>query len=265
MAVADEVFANEILGLGWKQGVCFQANGFAFLDAIERSKTHWQNDEKSGDLWVIASQTCDIIKTPSREPYVYALRAFMANELPPRNTYRLFAIDRGRKLVADAAYGVHLKKEALRYVPVLPGLEADPARAQWFSLWLANRFTRDAFPNEVVGAVIAPLKAVLLREARSKDPDVRAVLQRGDFRLTELAVAEFYSVEMLLVTDEPLDGQLKLAAGRIIDALRAALRPDIARLELCRIATSTEISLDYYLQTREIDLDDASFATLVER
>jgi len=214
---------------------------------------------EGGDLLVIASQTCDIVKPPAKEPFIDSLRALTMKTPPPKNSYRFFLLDPKRILVADAAYRVQLRKEVLLGLKPEPGLAADPRRQAWFGIWLANRYTREAFEDEIVDAVVRPIRTAITALVKSKDPDIRRALASVEIRLVDLAPASFYSVNLVMLSEDPIEGELRLAAGRVVQAISDSLRPGLAALESCPILAHDEISLREYLSTREIDLDDISY------
>jgi hypothetical protein len=213
-----------------------------------------------GEQLVVTSQTCDVIKPPDKEPFIDAVRAYVAKQKPNKNSPRYFLLNPDTMLVADAAFHVQLDKEMLLGDSPKPGLSEDPRIQEWFSVWLSNRFIREAFADEVVEAVIRPFKAAIRAFQKSKDPDVQSVLQLCELRILDLQPSASYAVDLVVLTAEPLEGAEELALGRVVDGMRAALVGKTATLQSVNVRTYGDISHADYLATSEIDIDDVTYA-----
>jgi|SRR5450755_2342865 hypothetical protein len=143
---------------------------------ITSSHLNWRVEHKTledDDLLVVVSQTCDIRRLASKEPYVEAIRAFwtedkgLINEAKT-NSIRHFPLQfsnidgKQSALIADATVHIQIEKNALLSLePIICFKEIDRATPLLFRRWLTERYGRQAIPDEIVEAVQKPIvKAV---------------------------------------------------------------------------------------------------------
>lgn len=216
---------------------------------------------KQKDLWVLATQDCDLVKGTSIEPYVVAIRAFATtNErtltIADGNSSKFFLLDPDQGLVADATVQIQLEKPVLQEFDPKPVIATDD-RKRRFARWLARRAERPALPDYLVQVFVDPFLSGLRRlgeeNPRSLDclAEVREARVRvsGDVPLT---------VDLIFFTEagHPIDGGVGLAD--LIGHIETWLDPKLVSL---RWATSSlgEISVQDYLATEQIFLDHYTY------
>jgi hypothetical protein len=143
---------------------------------ISSSPLSWRIEHRTldeEDFLVVVSQTCDVRRLANKEPYIEAIRAFWTDDKSlineaKTNSIRHFALqfrDIDKKqvaLIADATIRVQIEKDSLITLePIICFREDDKATPLLFRQWLAERYGRQAVPDEFVNAVQKPIvKAV---------------------------------------------------------------------------------------------------------
>lgn len=269
-ASAEEDVSAVLRRAGWEQGHLVEvARGHFELGPSKDPSVRelqWHHEEAAtSDRLVIASQTCDIVKRPDREPTVETLFAFETGNRDllrnaNRNSARYFLLDPDRGLVADFGRRVPLRKTALVGLTPKPGLAAEPRRKAWFATWLGRRYSRPAIPDDVVAAVVRPIQA-LVREMRdSRDPDLGALTWVNEIRFRRLHRPPF-DVDLLLIADHPVPGEERIALARIVERISKRLQGGSgARLNSWDLASLEEVAYADVLETDEIALDDVTYA-----
>src|SRR6266487_2913324 len=141
-----------------------------------KSNLSWKVEHKTlddEDFLVIVSQTCDIRRLANKEPYVEAIRAFWTDDKSlineaKTNSIRHFPLQfrevdgKQLALIADATLRVQIDKDSLFSLePITCFKEDDRTTPLYFQRWLADRYGRQAVPNEFVNAIQKPIvKAV---------------------------------------------------------------------------------------------------------
>ncbi len=156
----------------WRQGVLFSAPEItivwnAFSGENPPRITTQSRKPRSGEKFVVISQTCDIKAKKDDEPYIEALlctkernRGYLARI--DRNSARKFVISSDIDLVAEAKYRVLLEKDVLDALTP----EAWPGTTERFGRfvrWLARRFDRPALPDKMVETFQIPIENILKR------------------------------------------------------------------------------------------------------
>src|SRR5260221_9151184 len=110
---------------------------------------------RKDDHLVVASQDCDIVSNLSEEPDIIAMRAFCTENATilrhaGSNSCHYFLLDHRRGLVAEASIMVLVEKPVLTHFTPESGV-LDVTVKERFARWIAHRFTRPAFHENVVG------------------------------------------------------------------------------------------------------------------
>jgi hypothetical protein len=224
----------------------------------------WRHYEPDGRRRiVITSQSCDIFKPVSGEPYVSGIPAYVATDPAVlhnanRNSARYFLLDPKTGLIADASVTITMDKRILAEVRPGLGIAEDPQRKAWFSRWLARRYTRPALEDPVVRVVVGPLARVIRKATRSAR-SAAALGWVNEVRIRHLETASFYAVDLLFICDDPVPANEKLELARIAAEFRTVLDPSQAQLRSFEIVSLTEISYADVLETDEIPLDELTY------
>lgn len=215
------------------------------------------------DYLVIASQDCDIVRSLNEEPNVVALRAFITDNgsilrYADSNSSRYFLLDRGRGLVAESSIMSLIEKPVLLSFMPEPGA-CDGATQERFARWIAHRFDRPAFDDDVVGAVIKPLLDNLSQMQKGNDPDLNALDNVKEVRLAKIVGKPPFDVRLLfLIPEDGLpDGGVALA--RLVFRMRTWFNPLAARLVAWDARHLYEITVGDYLDTQQIYLEQYTY------
>ncbi|MFF7566641.1 hypothetical protein ACFZB4_42630 [Streptomyces pseudovenezuelae] len=218
----------------------------------------WRQDAGPSDPWsatvlspsgwyVLLSQDCDLVRSPAVEPTVLIAPLMVI----PRTSWdglrrsysaRSFAYPRDKftSLKDDEGVAVELPwtSSILKGSLQAPGVEAmrpltGPERRE-FSLWLAQRTGRLPVPDDVVTRVLDPAYQVrksLLKKheggSRNHDALSVAAAERWFIRRRENKVTLF--------------GQLTVRSLLFAELLNEDHRPDLEKIELCRVALERAI------------------------
>lgn len=176
----------------------------------------WKTKEVTldeNDLLVIVSQVCDIQKTPDKEPYVEAVRAYWTNERDiihqaKRNSVYYFLLrertisnNRKEALIVDLRHRLLIEKESLsKCQPESYFDEENTVTPRRFRQWLGRRYLRQALENELVIAIQQPIVNAI-RKLSSGDPlhDTLDSLREIRFFLQNETAP--YQIEMLFLFD----------------------------------------------------------------
>lgn len=176
MSEADAV-GEELIRCGWHQGSLLPAvsaqKSWLALKSIEETPLTWRLQQElleENNLLMIVSQTCDIKRAPTQEPYVEAVRAFWTNDRniiheAGKNSIRHFLVFRRittlgivEGLIADATVRVQIEKAALLQLTPLMGFnESNKITQRRLRRWLAKRYNRPALSDELVIALQRPI------------------------------------------------------------------------------------------------------------
>ncbi len=200
---------NNVAGSSENQGALITSN----------SQLSWKIEHRTlddEDFLVIVSQTCDIRRLAIKEPYIEAIRAFWTDDKSlineaKTNSIRHFPlqfrnVDKKQvALIADATIRVQIEKGSLLSLePITCFREDDRATPLLFRRWLAERYGRQAVPDEFVNAIQKPIvKAV----KRLKSTDNLFRIFGSIWRIQYLIRNDErpYLVEMLFIESERKD------------------------------------------------------------
>lgn len=222
---------GRLYGAGFRQGAVLRSSALKFVYCVPTpdggSIETKERAVKARERLVVASQDCDILAKPEREPYVELL--ICKQEKPERcatlvegNSSRWFLIDADKRLVAQALQKIHVKKEALEQVE-LEDWSLNGEALERFARWLARRYIRPAFPDEFVEAYQDPVDGVF-EETPTK------VLEQFSHVVSEIRVSKSstqgppYNLDFLLLTaDEDLSEEEAEAIALVQDGMESAL------------------------------------------
>lgn len=218
---------------------------------------------RQGDALVIASQDCDIVSNVSEEPTIVALRAFFTENTSilryaDGNSSHYFLLDRNRGLVAESSVMVLIEKPVLLNLTPEPGV-LDLATQQKFARWVAHRFDRTAFPDDVVGAVVKPILDNLSKMQLENDADLDALRVVKEVRLAKIEGKPPFAVRMLFIIPESGLPDNGIALDRFVARMRGWFNPLAARLVAWDARHIYEITVGDYLDTQQIYLDHYSY------
>lgn len=169
----DDFKSTNLLNGGWFQGILIDiGSAHIHFHTWNEESSNWEiksDNLAAGELLVIVSQTCDLLKAQAKEPFVEAIRAFWT-DVPSiireagRNSARYFLLqqrkvgDSNQGLIADGTFRVLIDKVALRQLePIQCFNEGDKATPKKFSNWLGRRYNRPAVPDDHVRAIQKPI------------------------------------------------------------------------------------------------------------
>lgn len=215
------------------------------------------------DRFVVASQTCDIVKSPNDEPNIVAMRAFTTDNTAilraaGGNSSRYFLLDPDRSLVADGTVMVLIEKPVLTELTPEPGV-IDSATQEHFARWIGHRFSRPAFPDEVVKAVIAPILSNLHEMQKTSDPDLTALDMVKEVRLLRLAGEPPYNIRLLFIIPETGLSDNGKGLARLIARMRDWFDPKAACLDGWDYRNLYQVTAGDYLDTQKIYLDEHTY------
>lgn len=196
---------------GFKQGAILLSSGLKFVysmptrdgEGIKVKERSVKNDERL----VVASQDCDILATPDREPYVELLickqeeKEFYQGIIEGNSSRRFLldkVLDEDKRFVAQAIQRIHIKKEALEQLE-LEDWSLNGEMLERFARWLARRYVRPAFPNDFVAVYKDRVKEVF----DSTDPEVISAFSSvvSDIRISKSSTeGPPYDLVFLLLT-----------------------------------------------------------------
>ncbi len=225
---------------------------------------------------VVASQACDIDRSPEQEPCVVAMRAFFTTNEPTlaaagRNSTRHFLLDPARGLVVDATVQTLIEKPLLATLTPEPGAP-DARMRRRFARWLARRYNRPALPDEIVHAVSAPILTNLRLLQHEGNALIAVLDQVEEVRLARMEGAPPYSVRLLFILPEPDsdhasgdDGAVIAALARLISTMRDWFDPALASLDAWDATRLGDVSANALFDTDELALDEYTYRGLTVR
>lgn len=215
------------------------------------------------DYLVIASQDCDIVRSLSEEPNIVAMRAFTTENsnilrYADSNSSHYFLLDRKRGLVAESSIMALIEKPVLMNFAPGPGA-CDGATQERFARWIAHRFDRSAFDDDVVGAAIKPLLENLSQMQKSSDPDLDALDHVKEVRLAKIVGKPPFDVRLLFIIPEDGLPDKGVALARLVFRIRSWFNPLAARLVAWEARHLYEITVGDYLDTQQIYLEQYTY------
>lgn len=243
---------------------------------MSRTFNQWKTKEvrlDENDLLVIVSQACDIQKTPDKEPYVEAVRAYWTNERDiiyqaKRNSIyyfplkeRIISNNRKETLIVDLRDRLSIEKESLLKCQPESYFDGEntvvPRR---FRQWLGRRYLRQALENELVIAIQQPVVNAI-RKLSSEDPLHSTLDNLREIRFFLLNEGAPYQIEMLFLFDEdsepsPFTYEEAAKLGNWIDVILKS-EGKVASYTWQRYSTQ-EISVYDYENAYELPLHEFS-------
>jgi len=215
------------------------------------------------DHLVIASQDCDLVRSLSEEPNIVTMRAFTTENssilrYADSNSSHYFLLDRMRGLVAESSVIVLIEKPVLLNFTPEPGA-CDNATQERFSRWIAHRFDRPAFDDDVVGAVIKPLLDNLSQMQKDKDPDLDTLDNVKEVRLAKIVGKPPFDVRLLFIIPEDGLPDNGVALAHLVFRIRTWFNPLAARLVAWDALHLYEITVGDYLDTQQIYLEQYTY------
>lgn len=292
--MADNNLGERLFNAGWNQGVLLSALPWSVIYNVDdplskiakaaknqaaaeskRRDTHVSSNiyphntgvafgiTRQGDSLIIASQDCDIVSNISEEPTVVALRAFFTENTSilryaDGNSSHYFLLDRKRGLVAESSVMVLIEKPVLLNLTPEPGA-LDLAIKQKFARWVAHRFDRSAFPEDIVGAVVKPILDNLSQMQLENDSDLDALRVVSEVRLAKIEGKSPFDVRILFIIPESGLPDNGIALDRFVARMRRWFNPLAARLVVWDARHIYEITVGDYLDTQQIYLDHYSY------
>ncbi len=292
--MADNDLGVQLFDAGWSQGILLPALPWSVIynvydplskiaksaknQAIADSKRRETNAstnvflhntavafgiKRQSDSLVIASQDCDIVSNISEEPTIVALRAFITDNTKilryaDGNSSHYFLLDRNRGLVAESSVMVLIEKPVLLNMVPQPGV-LDLATKLKFARWVAHRFDRPAFPDDVVGAVVKPILDNLAKMQLEDDTELEVLRLVKEVRLDKIEGKPPFNVRLLFIIPESGMPDNGIALDRFVARMRNWFNPLAARLVAWDALHIYEITVGDYLDTQQIYLDHYSY------
>src|SRR6266516_3647635 len=215
------------------------------------------------DYLVIASQDCDIVRSLSEEPNIVAMRAFITEnssilKYADSNSSHYFLLDRKRGLVAESSVMALIEKPVLLNFTPESGA-CDSATQERFARWIAHRFDRPAFHDDVVGAIIKPILDNLSQMQKDNDPDLGALDNVKEVRLAKIVGKPPFDVRLLFIIPEEGLSDSSVALAHLVFRMRTWFNPLAARLIAWDARHLYEITVGDYLDTQQIYLEQYTY------
>lgn len=288
--MADNMLGVQLYNSGWRQGallpplpwsVIYQSDDPLSKIAKKANRQTEQRDiqaitglplhgigiasgiTRQGDYLVIASQDCDIVRSLNEEPNIIAMRAFTTNngnilQYAESNSTHYFLLDRNRGLVAECSMMALIEKPVLINFTPEPGA-SDTATQERFARWIAHRFDRSAFHDDIVGAVIKPILDNLSQMQKDNDPDLGALDNVKEVRLAKIVGKPPFEVRLLFITPENGLPDNGVALARLVSRIREWFNPLAAHLVAWDARHLYEITVGDYLDTQQIYLEQYTY------
>lgn len=288
--MADNKLGEHLYNSGWRQGVLLPSLPWSVIyrseDPLSKiAKTAKRQAEQvdipaimdlplrgigiaSGitrreDYLVIASQDCDLVRSLSEEPNIVAMWAFTTENssilrYADSNSSHYFLLDHKRGLVAESSVMVLIEKPVLLNFTPEPGACDSPTQER-FARWIAHRFDRPAFDDDVVGAVIKPILDNLSQMQKDTDPDLDALDNVKEVRLARIVGKPPFDVRLLFIIPEDGLPDNGVALAHLVFRMRTWFNPLAARLVAWDARHLYEITVGDYLDTQQIYLEQYTY------
>lgn len=214
--------------------------------------------------FVIASQTCDVIKSIEQEPVVFVMGAVVMDD--PKilaeansNSVRFFLLDPARNLVVDATVMAVIEKPLLSTLERKQGAPDDTVQRA-FGRWLARRFGRPPLPDPVENHVVRPI-GQRIRKTRGTNGNLGKALRKvREIRFRRLFGDPPYKVTLLFVVDAEHRDEVSGPLAEFIRKMNDSLAKDGKAHIVEWIPTDLfSISAGNMAQTDVIYLEDVSY------
>lgn len=209
---------------------------------------------RPGDLLIVTTQTCDILKPPDQQPFVNAIRGFFTTnqeilDAADRHSWRYFLIDPDRRLVADAAYATEIEKGVLLGRTPLYSPPADGVRRRHFARWLAHRLVREPLDDGVEYGVADPIRRALSAQRVIRPETVQAL---REVRVFHLEGTPPYGVQLVFMVDERDRERLPGSIAEVVAALREEFEPGVAEVLDWDVLSEDTISVADYSASDQV-------------
>jgi hypothetical protein len=264
-----EDLGKQLYAVGWRQGAIFKAPAVHFYRNHQGGEGQAEGIVvdpraiKQKETLVVASQDCDITASEEQEPNIEALVCAVTKhqgylDQIDRNSARYFVVDRAAGLVAFAKYRVHISKKALQHFTPIAWPSSNERFAR-FVRWLAWRYDRPAFPDELVQALQAPIGNALAA-LYDEHPDVGTtftrVVKEVRANLPHEETPPFDIALVFLVHSAGLTVEEADAIHRSFEAMKTAVDQDVVHLDPeLRVVDEEQMSVAEYRATRPLFLE----------
>jgi len=288
--MADNKLGEHLYNFGWRQGILLPPLPWSViyrsedpLSKIAKTAKHQSKQidipvltdlplhgmglatgiTRREDYLVIASQDCDMVRSLSEEPNIVAMRAFITEnnsilKYAGSNSSRYFLLDRKRGLVAESSVMVLIEKPVLLNFTPEPGV-CDGSTRERFARWIAHRFDRPAFHDDIVGAVIKPILDNLSQMQKDNDPDLDALDNVKEVRLAKIVGKPPFDVRLLFIIPQEGLSDHGVALAHLVSRMRTWFNPLAARLVAWDARHLYEIAVGDYLDTQQIYLEQYTY------
>lgn len=276
----------ELIRRGWVQGALVRVGPDQPLDVrvtllIRGNETNHELMETlpGEQLYLVATQTCDLARDPSVEPVVELLPAGWTTDQHAirnarRNSTRQFLLRTDgaeRGLIADVVHKVWVAKDLLLGCAYEPGIpEGDTHTQSLFRRWLAQRYARIAVPDAYVLALQKPVVDAIQRLGVTHQ--VQRLLDGIDRILFVVQSDDDqpFKVELILMRNERLGERAvdELGVSELVGWMENVLRErgnativhwdlyDSGSISLRDYASAYPLALDHYTLLADAEAGD---------
>ncbi|HEY0072060.1 MAG TPA: hypothetical protein VGE04_19030 [Chloroflexia bacterium] len=265
----EKTIGSKLWEDGWRQGSMFYASS-AYLtwnafpaDDSRASLIIGQKTLGDSELFIVATQDCDIVAPATKEPFIEAFHCTIELDqnqlgLLDRNSARWFVVQPSSAIVANAMDRILFSKYALTKLKPI-SWSSGQVRLQRYIGWLARRFDRPAIPDALVSVFQKPVEKVFESLSR-KQPHTIAVFNRAvsqmRINVPSRTVPPFDIQIILLTREDNLTAEEHDAILAVIKAIRDRIDKQQVRLiPDAWIVTEAGISLADYNNSRPLALD----------
>lgn len=266
--LTDDDIHSLIRDADWKRGSMFRASNVqlyahTYVEPLKDRLLVAPQPTPDYGLWVVVSQTCDIVAPLEVEPvieafpcYIEADRAIRANL---RRSYRAFEIDPESGLVAKSVLRLSVSKRAVVQINPEPW-PGTPERLARFSKWLGLRTSRDAIPDEIDRPFLGPLRKIMgrLRESRARYLAFNAAVKEIRIHPPDTEEPPF-AIPVVIIIEQELSAETAAAIDDVINRWKNEVVPTGFSIVGPRILTTDRISLDETDRTWLVDLISDSY------
>lgn len=272
---------NAIRAAGWEQGTLLWDVGDVFLfapaqpisaeaeAAAEVSSGSSMEidaairDAVEGQLSVLVTHTCDIVKPPTKYPRVEVLGCFVEQDRSRlhqanTNSARYFLINREVGLIADAATRTSIEKAVLLSRRPMNWPSSD-IRLKRFRSWLGSRYTRPVDPDEVVEVLNNPIIDRVKNIRKNNVNGFSDVLDLvRSVHVLRKNGSKPYDVTLLFFVEEKNWEESRETIPGLFEDLHEQVSPGDVTLSY-EVTTEQRITLSDYLATTYFDLNSYSY------
>ncbi|HEX8229806.1 MAG TPA: hypothetical protein VF826_10910 [Chloroflexia bacterium] len=265
----EKTIGSNLWDHGWRQGSMFYASSACLAwntfpaDNSKASLTVEQRNLGDSELFIVATQDCDIVAPATKEPFIEAFHCTVELDqnqlgLLDRNSARWFVVQPSSSIVANAMDRILFSKYALTKLKPIPW-SSGHVRLQRYIGWLARRFDRPAIPDALVSVFQKPVEKVFENLVK-RQPDTIAVFNRAVSQMRiniPSSIVPPFDIQIILLTrDDNLSAEEHDAILVVTKAIRDRIdRQQIRLLPDAWIVTEAGISLADYNSSRPLALD----------